>query len=765
MNEEKIKNAHKYINQIEEVVWSYHSFSVFKLWKKINNYLEEEQEEQYFTNPTANHIFDNFEKTTIIEKQPFNHKTFKRVINKYLSSKYLVEIFDEQWNKIISRSFCHKHLEDNFLYGFSSDEEKWFIDEDFTPCDFLKHFSLWDLKNKKLSKFFDYLVKNFPKVIEVSLEPIKMFQLPIYQSRKHFGLYIASNLLILWLKKEARRFYEKWVYEVQKSDEVKTIIFTPEIWHKIKNFDINKMLETFEKISKIQSIYHLFYQWTKYLKRNFNLFWKLDYFAKNNNHWYFWDECFKKFLEKKLESGMKTLRYAESFITIPIIDNFSFTTYNVLEECRKIGFNINDDFYATNAHKFVDIYKMISPQRWKFRKELYEKILNVIKFSRKKLWNHDIFFPFNYSSFNHINFKLLNKVLSQIVEPINSLDLNILINILDDNFNIEEFRDCKTIEDFKKRNYSCWIENISLNKKELKRNLKFEKHLQEKMISYNKIFSTLFDSNKEEIFNRVKKKDKFLQNNKVLFSDYLVFTNEKNYTLEEYLKELLGKKDCFGSAKKPWKLFFELKQNNVDINNVKKEQFFIVKNLIEKFSQKEVKIERYSIKIEPTNSIWYYCAGDFSNCCMWFSSQKLKQYIKQRGFTILNVYLWNKIIGNSLLWSWFLNWKKTLFVDNVELIQSERKNSTILISIYENFLKIIKEEWWFYQIVQWEKFNDLELPSEKIIDVENVKPIGFEISQSFSERENETLKKMKIFDKLRAYFYFDTYKNWKLLSL
>lgn len=97
---------------------------------------------------------------------------------------------------------------------------------------------------------------------------------------------------------------------------------------------------------------------------------------------------------------------------------------------------------------------------------------------------------------------------------------------------------------------------------------------------------------------------------------------------------------------------------------------------------------------------------------MWYTSWKLKSYLTQRWFSLISIYLWNKIIWNSIIYSWYLWNKKVLVLDNIEMKNSEKKNEEFIKEEFIKFLKLFIKENWFSEVYQWASFNDLYLYSK-----------------------------------------------------
>lgn len=248
---------------------------------------------------------------------------------------------------------------------------------------------------------------------------------------------------------------------------------------------------------------------------------------------------------------------------------------------------------------------------------------------------------------------------------------------------------------------------------------------------------------------------KDLQSKIVYTSDYYVKVNADVMKLSDYYKLLLGTKENFWIGYRPGKLYSELRENN-ELNylestlNTNLERH---KELLNKYSQDWTEVWTLTFKFEKTTSPNYWCSWNCSNCCMWFSDSKLKDYLEESGFSLINIYLNNDVIGNSVVFQ--ISDKENTYsvLDNIELNTQRKRYESVIIDEYMTYLKLLSKEVFRDTVItQWVLYNDIVLPYNDIIQ--------FTDDYTLDHFKNKETNMKMTYSQFRDEYYSDSPRVW-----
>lgn len=318
------------------------------------------------------------------------------------------------------------------------------------------------------------------------------------------------------------------------------------------------------------------------------------------------------------------------------------------------------------------------------------------------------------------------------------------------------------------------LEYKKYSKKDLKHYLRNRKWL-DNSLTYIQLINKTFDWD-TDFFNKLKTLTKNITSWSMPHIKSSVFYRKNQLLIDWFdrLKELIWTKDKKWDAINPGKMFKYIKSTYPDvIENIKNNippSDKIIKDLLYKYDKNTKNIITFYVKLENILNEQYWCAWDYSNCCMGHNYDKQKTYIWDKGFHIINIYMNNKVIANSLVFISYINWIKTLVLDSFE------KNST-----YINFIPYYKEyfinyiehlkcvNWCKDVILSWVydwKYNILFTKKRDKINDTNIKPLWinyFLVEQKSKKKTlfdfNNNMKlnngKLNLFQKFKEYCYSD----------
>lgn len=624
-------------------------------------------------------------------------------------------IFDKKESKIELNEERLKLVQSEY-----ENSEYWYdwmyIDEDFSISSYFDIHSFEDIRNWILTKNYSYLLDNYPNIFSDSELDLYIWNVPSLNYQNWVFVTCFYDALISKNKKYLKfidEFYKRnkeKILEISRwkkirapsiffNEKVRWDIYSIEFLHFIeKNFIDNEELtnKIIEYIVMNHKIQKFIWVWSKRKKLMKYIKETWDFELKNVDIEIFnWNENHKKFLSFFINYKWDDIT---KFHTIRTLSRFEKIIWRSLEE--KEFKSILQLWWL-----FDDLLKRLkSKNEIVLFKKIYDFLLKEIE--RNSV--HDVSYWFSHKIY------VIKKNYKFLINIFDSFEFSIqqffsIINVLETN----DLDTKRKFSSFKELSESIVIDSLEwdfFNKKE-KNNIKsYLEQLLEKSIWINTLKKTLFFNNKEEYLKLTKKKSKFIDREFKKFSETYVIEEWNLIEIKDYFKRLLWTKNKFWEATKPWSLFFELKKKwllkvlDWDYWNLNE-----IKKLIFKYSKKNVWFERITLRIEKEDSIWFWCSWDFSNCCMWYNTRKLKTYLIERWFSLITILLWNKIIWNSIIYQWFLNWKKVLVLDNIEMKNSSKRYSENIKKIFFDFLIELKNFYWISEIYQWANYNDLTL--------------------------------------------------------
>lgn len=187
--------------------------------------------------------------------------------------------------------------------------------------------------------------------------------------------------------------------------------------------------------------------------------------------------------------------------------------------------------------------------------------------------------------------------------------------------------------------------------------------------------------------------------------------DDRRELLGKYIKELLGTRKKKGILENPKKLFtalnkiypiFRILEGDFPIDKIES----ILNELNKRGISYPEEIDFY-IKIEKKGSPEYIMAGDITNCCMDFGSEKLIDYVLEKGFGIISLYYKNNIISNSVIW--IQDKLNYLILDNIECKTNHLNKKNEIKNQYFKIVEFIKNKYNLDGIAQGCDYNDIEL--------------------------------------------------------
>lgn len=318
-----------------------------------------------------------------------------------------------------------------------------------------------------------------------------------------------------------------------------------------------------------------------------------------------------------------------------------------------------------------------------------------------------------------------------------------------------------------KSNYEhfTWIQNwldsqffkmYKFSKKEQKLLNQNRNILLQVWINWFSILRITFEGN-VELFKKILLGDiqKNIISSTQTISKYYINNWSRLELIDNYFKELVGTKDQKWIANKPWKLYKEIKDKNLlELFSVNDKFLFDSKRLLSEYNKWFSEIVQFKVVLENISSARYWCAGDFSKCCMWYTSSKMKDYIKESWYWIVNIFYNDLVIWNSLVWLGYIWWKKTLIVDNIEINTQYKKYIPYFWDLYKKYLFKLQRDNNCKEIVVWSNFNDVQIINSEEIDLnqEKLYPLWFILekkeddekttdTRTFTERHKLFLKR------------------------
>ena len=201
-----------------------------------------------------------------------------------------------------------------------------------------------------------------------------------------------------------------------------------------------------------------------------------------------------------------------------------------------------------------------------------------------------------------------------------------------------------------------------------------------------------------------------------LFTEFSIDNRRDKIAL--LVKNALGNKNKRGLLHNPKKLYSSLSKI-CPIDNILNASFPIQSSeaILNELAIRNVPIPEdilFWVKIEEKCSPEFLMAGNITNCCMDFGSNKAKVYALEKGFGIISVYDNNVIVSNSLIW--IQQDLQYLVLDNIESIAHKNKVN-IIKKQYLGMVKYILSAYNLKKAVQGTQYNDIELyvnhPKEK----------------------------------------------------
>lgn len=177
----------------------------------------------------------------------------------------------------------------------------------------------------------------------------------------------------------------------------------------------------------------------------------------------------------------------------------------------------------------------------------------------------------------------------------------------------------------------------------------------------------------------------------------LINYSYKPMYLEKIISKLLGnrKNNIKPKCKNPQKLYgkinkimnpTQLIEQGIDLNYLEPIVQIIESTNIKELNRDKINSYYISAKVEDKNSAEYLSAGNASVCCMSIGSDIMKDYIEEKGFSIINIYYKERVIANSLIWKH--KHYSILVLDNIEVHPNYKKYNN---EIRECLLFIINE--------------------------------------------------------------------------
>lgn len=240
---------------------------------------------------------------------------------------------------------------------------------------------------------------------------------------------------------------------------------------------------------------------------------------------------------------------------------------------------------------------------------------------------------------------------------------------------------------------------------------------------------------KKDCMNIVKNKVKSI------FEEDKLDNRTKNLGL--FVKSLLGskKEGVEGLIKNPKRLYRDLRKiynvSDILIGNFPEQYINKILDLIKSRNHPIPKNLLYWSKVERKCSPEFLMAGDITNCCMNFGTQKAIDYALEEGFGIISIYDNDKIISNSVIW--IQSEYNYLVLDNIEALQVAIKNKKYVAKEYLKISSYLKNKFNLNNVVQGINYNDILIVDKEVITKKmqiNLKQVGFKINKKFYSDAN-----------------------------
>lgn len=617
--------------------------------------------------------------------------------------------------------------------------EYWFdwyyIDEDFSIWMYFEKMTFEEIRDWKLIDLYRFMIDKYENIFTESVNDLYINYIPCFSWHNSMFISCFFDTFLNWKKKHIKYlddFYEKnkeFIKEFSRKNRYYSTSFLNSnirldifwlMFLRYVNWELTK--DNIDQL--VQDYFKMSVKIDKFVWMNLNKRKKILDYIKNT-----WDFEFKN-LDKKL---FWNKRFCLDYLSLILDKNLKKKSEDwVWYEDYYVFLNYKD---LINISKYI--WRELDKKDLKFILDLWENILNFSnEVKNNKKWKNEAKKLFKYIydflleqsnnfSIHDITYSLRSAIFkdketilifNDVFENFDKFDINEYFSIQDILLSNEfkyKFWKYKNHKELIVYLYSFENTFFELSKKDIKRIWKYKEQMLEQWILLNDVLSKTFNKDKTLFDKLTKNWNKVFNKEFQTFSKYYVNESWKLVEISEYFKRLLWTRETLWESIKPWSLFFQMRKKNLLwILDWVYTDIFEIKELLKKYSKKVVKLERISIKLEKENSIWFWCSWNFSNCCMWYTSWKLKSYLTQRWFSLISIYLWNKIIWNSIIYSWYLWNKKVLVLDNIEMKNSEKKNEEFIKEEFIKFLKLFIKENWFSEVYQWASFNDLYLYSK-----------------------------------------------------
>lgn len=686
-----------------------------------------------------------------VEVSRFHDLKWKKFVKQIMYQLFLFWIKTEEkilkkekeYSKLKNKKFSISEDIDDIIKKIESEKndrmksywEDFYIDEDYSINIYFDLFSFEEIRDWKLSDIYKKLINNYPLIFSDTYRDLYLTYIPYLRWWKQIFLLSFFDTILKWNKKEI-----KFIDDFYKKNKEFIKEFINHKWDSIKSEIFDYLDNTLNKFS---------FSFILYLNERTN-FWinsqktqeeKIIELENNIREYLELNSKIKKFLiyEKDIEDVFLQIRDEWRF-KIKKYKNSKFNWNKVMNDFFISILNEKNRIWVINFKNFKRIQRYLNRQLDKSDFDLLKwnwiLIVNIIETLFKNGWNKEekieffnLLFEFLKKEKNHNNshdiwywmrwdeFKTIKKIriFSKILKNFKNLNIKEFFSILSliENryFDSRFVENSNSFQEFISKFYENDINLINLNKKSKKMIMRNIDSLMKNWIYVEDVFNKLFSWSIQNFLQLTKKKNKNIYSDTVVYSKYYWIINWELKEIENIFKDLLWTKENYWNAKRPWKLYQKMNNNWFlhFIDKVRNENILDIKNLFNKFSKNQILLKRFSVKIERQDSINFWCSWNLSNCCMWYETNKLKDYLFHRWFSIMNIYFWDDVIWNALLYEWIMNWKKAIIIDNIELKNSYKKYSEIIIDVIKNYLNKLWEELSIKNFYQWVMYNDLVL--------------------------------------------------------
>lgn len=755
-----ITNILNKFKEIEGIISQYHTCDIV-IKERKQSYNLDTNTNLYIIPPSSSFTSVVLEKTTITIKQLFSQEFIQYIVdcsNKYstFSSIELI-IYDKNKNIILETEQPLIVITDNyliesfFLYWYNNKQKAWsyFIDEDMSLGSYIRY-GYEDVCKWKLSQTLEYIINKYPSTIEdhyyyyitclpyytKSLISNLLYLVTFIEIFKNWDSYSLEQLHTNHLNNLDLSFLDQY-----KNIDLFTFLFDDSNRCLILNNDIEQLKIHLQK-NNIQRLQYKNYLYLS--KLNQNIIYSFDKFCELTST----NQDLEKFAKTDLWLKKSQVKFLSSELLYSC-NSITKSEYNFL--CNN---NLLELLYLSCNLSFIidlSIYWL--------------KILNKVKQCIKQYWVHDTNLSLDkfkdtlqllsLSEFDYIieKFDLLNQdffSIKRFILWITSENKNTILTWK------------KSIPELYKYLFDLNLSKLKLSKSELHYLYKYQDWLSKLNISYSEIINKTFNrdlNSFKHVVNGHIKKQLVPINSKTYKSICLV--NKKSVDVRQYILTLLWSKNKKWTSTNPGLLYHTLKNNNLLDFNISK-HYNTYLSLIQQFSNDSIIHGEFTIKVEPVSSPYYWCAWDFSNCCMWYSSWKIQSYIFEPGFSIINFYNNNSIIWNCVVWMFKYNNTKYLVIDNIECLP---RFSSLLDFYKQDIINFFKELWQTNHcqvIIQWSQYNDFLLGTKKIhLDYDQISPLYFDLSKSNLYKQKDTITKREYteLEQFFSLFYSDLWHS------